>query len=94
MSFRDAGNSRHDLAGRAVAALETVMRDEGGLQRVEGVTVGKAFDRRDGCAVLHDRERQTGVHAFAVEKHRAGATGTLVTALLRAGQIKPLAEQV
>ena len=35
MPFGDAGHARHDLPGRAVAALEAFMLDEGLLQRMQ-----------------------------------------------------------
>src|SRR5207237_523798 len=40
-------DGRHDLSGRAVAALQAVVIDEGLLHRMESIGVGEAFDRRD-----------------------------------------------
>src|SRR5436190_12303003 len=41
---------RHDLAGRAVAALEAVVIDERLLYRMQTIAVGETFDRRDLAA--------------------------------------------
>ena len=46
MAFSDAGNARHDLPGGAIAALESVPLDEGGLQGVKLVALRQTFD---GC---------------------------------------------
>ena len=40
MAFADAGNGGHDLPRRAVAALEGVMFEEGGLDRMEFAAPG------------------------------------------------------
>ena len=51
-----AGHGRQDLAGRAIAALEGVLVDEGLLHRVQGpVRRGQAFDGDHGLA-HRDRE--------------------------------------
>ena len=53
---RDGGA---DLAGGAVAALEAVVLEEGGLDGVEGVAVGEAFDGGDlGALAATARVRQ------------------------------------
>ena len=49
----DAGDAGHDLPGRAIAALEGVALDEGGLQRMELLALGQALDGRD-LAPLHE----------------------------------------
>src|SRR5205823_1247627 len=43
MAFSDAGNARHDLPGGAIAALESVPLDEGGLQGVKLVALRQTF---------------------------------------------------
>lgn len=58
------GPGRSDLVGAAIAALKTVMVEEGLLHRVHGV--GRADDL-DRVAVMHRREAQTGVHPRAAE---------------------------
>src|SRR5438552_10318512 len=94
VSFSDAAEARHDLAGGAIAALETVVLDEGRLQWIQLLTLCDALDRGDIGAVVHHRERQTRNDAPAVEEDGAGAAGTLVATLLGAGQVQRLAENV
>ena len=94
MALVDAGDAGHDLPGRAIAALERIALDEGGLQRVELVALGQAFDRRDLAAFHQGGERQAGLHALAVHQHRAGAALAEAAALLRAGQMQVLAQGV
>ena len=57
MALIDAGDTGHDLPRRAIAALESVSVDEGGLQRVELIALRQAFDRRDLTA-LHERSER------------------------------------
>ena len=56
--------------------------------------LGEPLDGRDRAAILHDRELKAGVHAYAVDQHRAGATLAMVAALLGAGEIEVLAQEV
>ena len=87
-------DGRADLAGSAVAALEAVALDEGGLQRVQRARRAQAFDRHDLVALVHDGERQARVDAPAVDQHGAGAALPVVAALLGAGQVQMLAQRV
>src|SRR5262249_27801465 len=83
MTFVHAGNRRHDLPRRAVAALERVVVDEGLLHRMQlAVRAGEAFDRGDALSLRGSRKRQAGKHAAAIEQHRAGAALTVIAALL------------
>src|SRR5882757_4681361 len=92
--LRDASHPGHDLTGGAVAALERVVVDECLLQRVQSVPVREALDGGDLRALAHHRQGQAGVDPPAAEQHGAGTTRTLVAALLGAGQLGPLAQQV
>ena len=95
VAFLDAGDRRHDLAGRAVAALEGVVIDEGLLHRMQrAVRLGEAFDGGDLLALDARGERQARQHAAAVDQHRAGAALAMVAALLGAGQADVLAQRV
>ena len=94
LAFLDQADRAHDLARRAEAALEAVMGDEGRLHRMQPVAVRDALDRQDLGAVVADRERQAGIDPPPVDEHRAGAALAAVAALLGAGQIEPLAQQV
>src|SRR5258706_16034426 len=52
-----------DLTGRAVAALEAVVADEGRLDGVEPAVRGQALDGGDLPAAVHDGEGEAGVDA-------------------------------
>ena len=94
LAFAQQADGAHDLARRAVAALEAVMGDEGGLHRMQPVAFGEAFDRQDLGAVEADGEREAGIDPPAVDEHGAGAALAAVAALLGAGQVETLAQQV
>ena len=83
-----------DLAGRAVAALESVVLNEGLLHRVQAANGAQALDGGDFRPVLHHREHEAAVDALAVEQHRARPALPMVAALLRTGELQPLAEEV
>ena len=46
MAFGDQADRAHDLARRAEAALQAVMGDEGGLDRMQRLALGKPLDGR------------------------------------------------
>src|SRR5688572_7259091 len=75
MAFGDAGNAGHDLPRRAIAALESVALDEGGLQRMELLAFGEPFDRRDLAPVDERSEREARFDALAI--HQDGASAAL-----------------
>jgi hypothetical protein len=70
---RDAGAAGHDLSGRAIAALEGVALDEGGLQGMELLSLGEALDGRDLTTFDKCGERKARLHALAVHEDSAGA---------------------
>src|SRR5262245_8411513 len=94
MALRDAAEAGHDLARRTKSALQTVVLDERRLERVELVAVRQTFDRLDLGTVVHRGQRQARGDPPAVEKDGARAARTLVAPLLRAGEIKRLAQHV
>src|SRR6266487_4925504 len=65
VSFFKQSNRRHDLTGRAVAALEGIMDKEGALHGMQLRTLGQSLDGRHLVAFAGDRKR----HA------RSGSTG-------------------
>ena len=87
-------NCGADLTGRAIAALEAVGFDKGGLQRVQLIVIGDALDGRNLSALVLHGERETGVDAFAVRKHGAGAARALIAALLGPCQPDVFAQSV
>ncbi len=58
MTFAHAGDRRHDLTRRAIAALKRVVVDECLLHRMQTVAACEPLDRRDRLALGRNRERQ------------------------------------
>src|SRR5258708_34191495 len=80
----------HDLAGRTEPAMETVMRDESGLDRLELVAASDALDREDVGAVVADRQRRARIDPSTVDQDRTGAALAAVASLLGACQVEGL----
>src|SRR3989440_12232880 len=72
---------RAQLPRRAVAALKTVLLDEGCLQWVQDIAVRQALDGHDLAAVRLHRQGQAGVDTLTVQQHGTGAACALVAAL-------------
>lgn len=85
---------RHDHSGRAVAALDGTSVDKRLLQRVRLVGGADALDGLDRAAVRLDGEHTARVDRAPVHDDRAGAAFAKVTALLRARQVRALAQHV
>lgn len=85
---------RHDHSGRAVAALDGAGVDKRLLQRVRLVGGADALDGLDRAAVRLDGEHTARVDRAPVHDDRAGAAFAKVTALLRARQVRALAQHV
>ncbi len=64
------------------------------LHRVQLAAVGEAFNRCNLLAFGGGGEGQAGVHALAVDMHRARAALAMVAAFFAAGQADMLAERV
>jgi hypothetical protein len=88
------GDGRTNLAGRAIPALHSIVAHEGGLHRVEVVTVRQAFDGGDFIVGMHHRKRQAAIDALPVDDHRAGAALSLIASLLRAGEPEMLTQGI
>jgi hypothetical protein len=78
---------RTNLPGRAITALEAIVLDEGFLQGVKRSLGPETLDGRDRPAFVLHREGQAGEDSLAIDKHRAGAAGTLITAFFCSGEI-------
>ena len=94
LAFVDQPESAHDLAGRAEAALESVMRDEGGLHGMQLLAARHAFDGRDRRTVVRDRQREARIDTPAIDQDGAGAALAAIAALLGAGQVETFAQEV
>jgi hypothetical protein len=67
---------------------------EGGLQRVELVTLRQAFDRRDLSPLDEGSKRKARFHALAIHQDSAYAALPEATALLRPRQMQVFAESI
>ena len=92
--FFEESDGRHDLAGGTVAALVSVVLDEGSLHGVKIVRLADAFDGGDLVHRVHDGEGEAGVHAAAVDVYGAGAALAVVATLLCAGHVEVFAQAV
>ena len=88
---RDGGA---DLPRRAVAALESVVADEGGLHRMQRAVLREPFNRDDLLSAVHHGEGEAGVIAPSVDENRARAARPLIASFFRAGEIEMLAQRV
>jgi hypothetical protein len=70
------------------------MIDEGLLQGVKRAIAGKAFHRGNAASLVLDRKCETGIDPLTVHKDGAGATGTLVTSLLRPRETQLVPKQI
>jgi hypothetical protein len=86
--------ARHHHSRRAVAALKSVMFDEGFLNRAQLAVLGEAFDGRDFPAVRLHREMEAGFNDFAVEQNRAGAAFAHDAADVRASEADIFAQKM
>jgi hypothetical protein len=94
LDFLEHGNGGTDLAGGAVAALEPVVLDKGGLHRMEVFGLPQSFERGDAVALVHDGKRQARVDAAAFNENRARSALTVVAPLLGTRQMQKLAQRV
>ena len=90
----EEGGGGADLAGGAVAALEGVVLEEGGLDGAEVVAVGEAFDGGDLGSVGYGGEGEATVDAAAVDEDGAGSALAVVAAFFAAGEIEVFAQGV
>ena len=82
------------LAGRAIAALEAIMLDEGVLERKQMAGLSEAFNRSDRTILILHGQGEAGVDPFAVDQYRASSAGALVATLLGAGESQMFAEKI
>src|ERR1700758_3937502 len=69
---------RHDLAGGAVAALESIVFQKRSLHGMQFAVGGQAFNSGDAIALVHDGEGEAGIYAAAIDVHGAGTALTVV----------------
>ena len=70
------------------------MVDKRLLQGMQHAVRREPFDGSDLGAILHHGERQAGIDAPPVYQHRARAALTVVAALLGAGKVEMIPQQV
>lgn len=94
MPLVDASNRRHDLAGRAVSALESVVVDESLLHHMQLAITANPLDRGDFAAIHFRGECQARGHPEAVDMDGTGAALTMIATLFCSGEIQLLAQDV
>jgi hypothetical protein len=70
------------------------MLDEGALQGMHFTRSSNAFYRRDRHALILHSKSEARVYALALDQHGARAARALVAALLGAGELKVISQQV
>src|SRR5258706_3682113 len=84
-----------DHPGRAEAALEGELVDEGLLHRMErAVGLGQAFDRDHALAARLVGEQRARAHRQPVDQHGAGAADLDLAGDLRPREVQPLAQDL
>src|ERR1700724_147639 len=91
---RDDVPGHHQHARSAEAALQRVFFVEMTADDVHGFAVSRALDSLDLAAIAHHREHDAGAHHHSVDRHSAGAAGTMFTAKVGTGQIEALAQEI
>jgi hypothetical protein len=95
MTLVYTGHRGHDLARRAVAALEAVVVDESLLHGMQLTTGGRKSLYRPDCVTLRsESERQAGEHALAIDMDSASAALTVVAPFFGARQVHVLTQRV
>src|SRR6185295_16068194 len=84
----------HDHAGRAEAALQSVLRPETFLQRMQLSVFAEAFDRRDLRTVGLNGQYGAGFYASAIHQHGARAALARIAPDVRARESELFAEVV
>jgi hypothetical protein len=85
---------RHDHAGGAETALQTMMLPKGVLHWMQPVDRANSLDRSYlATSDLHGQNR-AGLDGVAVQQHGAGATIGRVAAHMSAGEAESLADEV
>jgi len=94
MTLFNARHRRHDLPGRTITTLKSVMLNEGGLHRVKLITTRQTLDCGHSSPLDTNRERQATQDAPAVNMYGAGAALSLIAPFLGAGQGEMMSEGV
>ncbi|MCU1336714.1 MAG: hypothetical protein JWO19_2295 [Bryobacterales bacterium] len=94
IEFVHHSHRRTDLTRCAVAALKSILRNERFLKWAKRSIPGKTLYRGNFAAFVLNREREAGEDAFTVYKNGAGTASALIAALLRAREMKPLAQSI
>lgn len=87
-------DSLHDHSGRAVAALERALSQEGFLDWVQLVALGQPFDGQNRLFLDVGHRRDAGSDALAVGEDSASATLALAAAVFGAGEVEVLAQDL
>ena len=94
LELMNHADSRANLAGRTVSALEAIVFDERSLQRMELAVTRETFDCGYLAALVLDCEREARQNSLAVAQNGASAARALVTSLFRASEAQILTQRV
>src|SRR4051812_31063873 len=92
--FSQHRHRRADLAGGAIATLETIVFNKGGLHGVQLVWRAESFNGGDGVTLVHDCESQAGIDSSPASDHCACAALALIAPLFRACEVQVLAQGI
>ena len=92
--FFQERDRRHDLSGRAIAALIGIASHERSLHRMHFLRLTEALDRCDLIALVQSGEGETRKLTPSIDVHRARAALAVIASLLRSGQMQVLAETI
>jgi hypothetical protein len=85
-------NGRHYHPGGAVGALHRCLFKEGFLQRMQTVTLGEPFNRRDSLLTDCSHRRDARSAGTSIDQDRTGTALAFSAAVLASRQIKLIAQ--
>src|SRR6185312_15313140 len=92
--FTQQCNRRANLSRGAIAALKSVMLNEGRLRRMDLAILRQALDRSDLITFVHDSQRQAAVNPSSIGEYRTRAALTVIAAFLAPSESKILSKKV
>ncbi len=88
------GSERHDKAGSAVAAHQSIAFDERLLHRIQTFLVAEAFDSKDFLTLHLEGEFHASVDRLTIHKDSAPSARGAIANFFGAGKSEPVSEDV